>query len=129
MNCPACQTEIAPGQTFCPTCRARGSPPFATQVVTPVAKRIAPPPDAHPAPAPERSDKNERLFLVVSCLLAAGALTIPRLMRSRAFGPTGKLVLGVGAFVNTAGALAIIVYLVVKGPELLQQYVRYIQNR
>ena len=114
MNCPACNTEIQPGQTFCPTCRARGGgPPFAQPVARPVVSPVAPPPVAN--------DKHERLFLVLACLLSAGALAIPRLMKSKAFGPTGKLVLGVGAFVNPVAALGLLVWCIVYGPHHIMQ--------
>lgn len=123
MECPACRTVIAPGQTFCPTCRARGGgPPMATPVDVPLARRVT-------APAPPVTDKNERMFLIIACLLSAGALAIPRLLRSKAFGPVGKTVLGLGAAFNTIGAFGLIVFLILRGPALFMDYLHYVQNR
>jgi len=68
------------------------------------------------------SDKNERMFLILACLVSAGPLAIPRLMRSKAFGPTGKTVLLVCAIVQTILVVAIIVYFCIEGPGLMMKY-------
>jgi hypothetical protein len=109
MRCPSCGTEIAAGQTFCPTCRARGS--------LPAARPVAPPPAL-----PSFADRHERLFLVLACLLAAGPLAIPRLLRSKAFGRVGKAVLTTLALLQTALVVALLVFAVVEAPALWQGY-------
>jgi hypothetical protein len=113
VNCPACNTELTAGMTYCPTCRARGA---AAAAVRPVS------------PPPPPTDRNERLFLVVACLLSAGVLAVPRLLRSKAFGPVGKTVLGVAATVNTAAAVALLVLACWKGPQLIMDWVRHMQR-
>jgi|SRR5581483_2241156 len=110
MECPVCKTAIAAGATYCPTCRARG----AAASAAPVAKPVSPPPAV---------DRHEKLFLVLACTVSAGALALPKLLRSKAFGPTGKTLLGGCAVLNTTAAIALLVFLVLKGPELLMKYV------
>jgi hypothetical protein len=108
--------------------------------MAPVAKPVAPPPGVGAPPqgvasplvaaAPQGfRDRHERLFLVIACVVAAGALAIPRLLRSKAFGPFGKTVLGVCAALNTTVALGCIVFLAVNGPNLLARYVKFIQSQ
>jgi hypothetical protein len=121
MLCPACGKELAPDATFCPDCRIRGSAPLATPVGTPVL----PPPTPRP-PAP---DRHERFFLIVACLVSAGALAIPRLRRSKAFGPTGKAVLGTLAALQTIGAVVLIAFFWIKGPALIDRYVHWLGHR
>lgn len=108
MTCPACGHELAPAATFCPPCRERGQRAAAagpTAISGPIVATVRPvaPPRVH-----ADDDPRERFFLIVACLLSAGALAIPRLRRSKAFGPTGKLVLGTLAVLQTALCVAII---------------------
>jgi hypothetical protein len=114
MKCPACQSEIAPGLTFCPSCRGRGaaSPPAPTP-----ARPVAP-----------SEDRHERLWLILACLFAAGPLAIPRLQRSKAFGPTGKMVLTVLAVLQTILVVAIIVGALVEGPALMRRYMDWVSS-
>src|SRR6185295_10546758 len=104
MNCPACAAEISPGDTFCKACRASGS-----------ARQAAP-------------DPHERFYLVVACVFSLGALAIPRLLKSRAFGPKMKVFLAVVAALQSALAAAFLLFLAIKGPALFAEWQRYIQR-
>ena len=113
MICPACEHEIPGGSTFCPPCRERGQK-AAGGPTRQVVARVRP---VSPAVGAD-NDPRERSFLIIACLFSAGALAVPRLMRSKAFGPVGKGVLGTVAVVQTALAVAVILAMVFRGPEL-----------
>jgi hypothetical protein len=113
MKCPACGSEILPGATFCALCRERGRP---------VARVVVPGISAD-------NDPRERFFLIVACLLSAGALAVPRLRRSRAFGPVGKVVLGTLAVLQTTLCVVIVLALIVKGPWLVTKWMQFLEQR
>ncbi len=66
--------------------------------------------------------------MILACVLAAGPLAIPRLLRSTAFGRTGKTVLTVIAVVQTILVVAIIVVLCVEGPGWFRRYMDWISR-
>ncbi|HZV00123.1 MAG TPA: zinc ribbon domain-containing protein [Planctomycetota bacterium] len=122
MNCPACGTELAAGATFCPACRARGVPPVAAPVpLPPLASKVTPP--------VTENDPRERLFLILACVVSAGALAVPRLRRSRAFGPRGKWILGTFAVLQTTIAVAILVLTCVYARSIMSWYMGWLQDK
>ena len=86
LHCPTCELEVPDGLPFCPRCRARAE-----------GRELD----------PHEVDRHERAYVLSLVGLSLGVLAIPRALRSRAFGPLGKLgltLLGIG---NTTGALAL----------------------
>ncbi len=82
-----------------------------------------------PPVPPDPRDRSERLFLVIACVFAAGALAVPRLRKSNAFTAREKTVLAALAFLQTALAVALVAVLVWKGPALYRVWWRYVEQR
>lgn len=87
--CPTCELDVPDGLSFCPQCRAKAE---------------------GRAFDPGEVDRHERAYVLSLVGLTLGALAIPRALKSRAFGPIGKLLLVMLGLGNTGGVV-VIVYL------------------
>lgn len=87
--CPTCALEVPEGFSYCPRCRA-------------VAEGRA--------YDPNELDRHERQYVLALVVFSLGALAIPRLMRSRAFSPLGKLAVALLGIFNTGAVVAIVYY-------------------
>ena len=84
--CPRCQLALPP-LSFCPRCRAEAQGEEYD---------------------PGAADRHERSYVITLVALSLGALGVPRLWRSSAFGTAGKIgwtVVGVG---NTVGVFVVL---------------------
>ncbi|MCA8920389.1 MAG: hypothetical protein KDD82_01195 [Planctomycetes bacterium] len=84
--CPRCAL-VLPALSYCPRCRAQ-------------ARGEAYDPDA--------VDRLERSYVITLVALSLGALGVPRLWRSKAFGTGGKLFWSAIGFGNTAGVFVLL---------------------
>lgn len=87
--CPTCALEVPVGLAFCPRCRAKAE-----------GREYD----------PGEVDRHERQYVLSLVVLSLGALAIPRLWRSPAFSPMGKVVVTLLGLANT-GAVVVILYL------------------
>ena len=83
-GCPTCALAVPAGFTFCPRCRAQAEGRSFD---------------------PDELDRHERSYVLSLVLLSLGALAIPRLWRSPAFSPAGKVALSVFGVLYTGLAL------------------------
>jgi hypothetical protein len=117
LNCPACGHELPPAATFCAACRARGGASASPVQVRPISPGVT-----------ADNDPRERFFLIVACLFSAGPLAIPRLRKSKAFGPVGKLVLGGLAILQWVVIAALVVALFVYWRELMDWWLQLVRG-
>lgn len=87
--CPTCELEVPEGFAFCPRCRAKA--------------------EGRPYD-PNEIDRHERQYVLSLVVLSLGALAIPRLWRSPAFSPLGKVLVTLLGLVNTGGVVVIIYF-------------------
>ncbi len=84
--CPTCDLSVSEGLTFCPRCRASA--------------------EGRPYD-PTEADGHERQYVISLVVLSLGVLALPRLLRSPAFSPGGKLVVGLLGVLNTTLAVGL----------------------
>lgn len=86
VNCPTCGLGLPAGLSFCPRCRAAA--------------------EGRPYD-PGELDRHERSYVLSLVLLSLGALAVPRLLKSPAFGPGHKAALALLGVTQTLAALAL----------------------
>lgn len=85
-SCPTCDLSVPEGLSFCPRCRAAA--------------------EGRPYD-PDEADRHERQYVISLVVLSLGVVALPRLLRSPAFSPLGKLVVGLLGVLNTTFALGL----------------------
>lgn len=84
--CPTCDLDVPEGLSFCPRCRAAA--------------------EGRPYD-PDDADRHERQYVISLVVLSLGVFAVPRLLRSPAFSPAGKLVVGLLGALNTTCAVGL----------------------
>ena len=97
--CPHCSAEVSAAAEVCPRCEAALS----------AGSGAAAPSPAPPTRKPERKDDllDNRWVILALLFLAAGALGLPLLWRSRGFTTWGKIVVGVIVTIYTLALVAL----------------------
>lgn len=85
--CPTCALSVPQGLSFCPRCRAKA--------------------EGRPWD-PGEVDRHERQYVLSLVVLSLGALALPRLWRSPAFSPAGKVGVSVIGLLNTGGVVVVL---------------------
>jgi hypothetical protein len=99
--CPTCTLAVPQGFSFCPRCRAKAE---------------------GRAWDPGEVDRHERQYVLSLVVLSLGALALPRLWRSPAFSPAGKVAVSLVGLLNTGGVVVILWALFAHGIPYLVRY-------